>query len=723
MPIKPRVVMPLCLVLCCAATAIGGLSAADNSDTAETKSVIRVDISSAEAVRGLKQVLRNWDDVGTVDPGRSLDLAVTAAQRKRLVEAGVPFDIVIEDIAAARAGERASYQSFPGLEADLAAMAANYPAITKLTSLGLSWEGRDLWCIEISDNPGVDEGEVGVVYMGLHHAREWPSLAVAYDIANRLTSDYGSDPTITDLVNNHRVWVIPCVNPDGYVWDHDQGHDWRQNRHSYPGGIGVDLNRNYAGPTNGDQDGEWGSIGSGSQTHQQGESTYVGPAPFSEPETKIIRDFFNTRDMTIAVSYHTYSELVLWPLGYDGSAQTDDNALMVSIGQGMAGEISRQGSGTYTPQQAAGLYPTTGDTTDWAYGYRYYELGKNTLAYTVEIGASFHPLASQLQQILDENWDGALYILQQASAAESQMTPFVLPPILTTPIVDGDGDYTIGWEQRNPDAGANLYELQELIGLSRLTDDAEFGTGNWGMAGFAASGARSHSGSQSFKSPPGNEVIAAMTTTAPLPVEAGDELAFWTWYDIEADWDMAFVEVSIDGRRYDILDKFTGSSGGWTEKTYSLDPYAGRSIYLRFRYTTDAYAVEEGFYVDDIAPVASWATITTLASDIAGTSYPITGRGDSDYYYRVRGGSPARGYGDFCDLRMTRVYGSLGDSNGDGDHDLADFGGFQLCFGGDSQPVPGTCPVGTAVFDFDLDEDVDLADFAGFMTGFTGPTP
>jgi len=724
---RVHVVAFLGVLFCVASTVVGGLPSVDDSGagaSSEPKSVIRVDVSTVEAVAGLKQVLRSLDDVGTVDPGRSLDLAVTAAQRRKLSAAKVPFEVIVEDIAAAKDGVRASYQSFPELETDLVNMALNYPAITHLTSLGLSWEGRDIWCIEISDNPGVDEGEVGVVYMGLHHAREWPSMAVAYDIADRLTSNYGSDPTITNLVNNHRIWVVPCVNPDGYVWDHDEGHDWRQNRHPYPGGIGVDLNRNYGGSTNGDQDGGWGSIGSGSQTHQQGYSTYVGPLPFSEPETQVIRDFFNARDMTIAITYHTYSELVLWPWSYDGSEQTDDNALMVSIGQGMAGQITKQsGSGTYTPQQASSLYPTTGDTTEWAYGYRYYELGKNTLAYTVEIGASFHPSSSLLQQILDENWDGALYILQQAASAESQMTPFVLPPILTTPIVDGDGEYTVSWEQSNPGAGADLYELQELAGLFRLTDDVESGTGNWNVEGFATSSARSHSGSQSFKSPPGDKVIAAMTTTDPLPVETGDELSFWTWYDIETEWDMAFVEVSIDGRMYDILDKFTGSSGGWTEKTYSLDAYEGRSIYLRFRYTTDSNTLEEGFYVDDIYPVASWSTITTLSSDITETSYPITGRSDGDYYYRVRGSSPTRGFGEFCDLGMTRVYGGLADSDGDGDHDLYDYSGFQLCFGGDGQAVPGSCPAPTAVFDFDLDEDIDLADLAGFNTMLTGPLP
>jgi len=297
----------------------------------------------------------------------------------------------------------------------------------------------------------------------------------------------------------------------------------------------------------------------------------------------------------------------------------------------------------------------------------------------------------------------------------------VLPPILSTPAVDADGDFTVSWTQKNPDAGANLYELQELTGLSRLTDGAESGTGNWTMEQFSISGAQSHSGSSSFKSPYGNELIAAMTTMDPLPVQLGDELIFWTWYDIETDWDMAFVEVSIDGRQYDILDKFTGGSGGWVQKTYSLDAYAGRSIYLRFRYTTDGAVTEEGFYVDDVYPVASWSTITTLSSSITGTSYPITGRSDDDYFYRVRGSSPTRGFGEYCDLGMTRVYENLSDSDGDGDHDLGDFADFQLCFGGDGEAVPGSCPVPTAVFDFDVDEDVDLADMDVFEQCFSGP--
>ena len=86
-----------------------------------------------------------------------------------------------------------------------------------------------------------------------------------------------------------------------------------------------------------------------------------------------------------------------------------------------------------------------------------------------------------------------------------------------------------------------------------------------------------------------------------------------------------------------------------------------------------------------------------------------------------QGSNPQRGFGEYSDLGLTRVYQYLADSDADGDHDLLDFAGLQLCFGGDGQPVPGTCASPTAVFDFDLDEDIDVADFTVFAECYTAP--
>ena len=150
-----------------------------------------------------------------------------------------------------------------------------------------------------------------------------------------------------------------------------------------------------------------------------------------------------------------------------------------------------------------------------------------------------------------------------------------------------------------------------------------------------------------------------MTTNDPLPVSFGTQLSFWCWYDIEDNWDYAMVEVSRDGRLYDVLDTFTGYSSGWQQKTYDLSIYAGESVFIRFRYTTDSNTQEEGFYVDDISPIADFGTVTTLSSSIIEHYYEISGNPEGDYYYQVKGHNVERGWGDFSTLEMIHVEDSL----------------------------------------------------------------
>ncbi|MCJ7697673.1 MAG: immune inhibitor A, partial [Thermoplasmata archaeon] len=150
-----------------------------------------------------------------------------------------------------------------------------------------------------------------------------------------------------------------------------------------------------------------------------------------------------------------------------------------------------------------------------------------------------------------------------------------------------------------------------------------------------------------------------MTTVYPIPVTTGLKLSFWCWYETENNYDDAFVEVSKDGRSYDILNIFTGSSGGWQYKEYDLSNYSDESHFIRFRYTTDTGTLLEGFYVDDITPVTDVQTVTTLSSSITNHFYDITGKSNGTYYYQVKGHNSARGWGDFSTLE--RVIVSLGD--------------------------------------------------------------
>jgi len=596
--------------------------------------------------------------------GEWVDIIIPDERLAELSSLNLEYEILIQDLLEYENSVRGSYHTLAQIESMLQSIASSYPSITSLYSIGTTYEGRNIWCLEITDNPGVDEGEPGVFYMGLHHAREWPTVEICLNIANQLTSQYGSNPDITDVVNNRRLWLVPCMNPDGYYYCHDQSHDWRKNRHYFPeyGTYGVDLNRNYAGSSDGNIWGAWGSIGDGSVSNYPDDEVYCGPGATSELETQAIRNLFLDNDICASITWHTYGEEVMWPWGYTYSS-APDNTYLSQVGQQIASRITSQYGGTYSPHQSSGLYPTTGDTTDWAYGYGYYVQGRATFAYTIEAGASFQPPASALDQICSENFDGALYFLQEAENIQDTVVPCVIPPVIDDMSTD-DGNYVVSWQEQNPNANPDYFQLDEMTGLSVSTDDAEQGSGMWTLDGFSLSTARYQSSSHSYKSRSSNADVSSMTTTTPIPITSNMKLSFWCWYTTETNCDCAFVEVSRDGRYYELLDKFTGSSGGWVYKEYNLDGYADESIFIRFRYTTDAYTTQEGFYVDDINPVANFESIVTLSSSITNDYYEITDKPLGTYYYKVRGHNPTRGWGDFSTIESITVTENQNDPPG-----------------------------------------------------------
>jgi hypothetical protein len=72
--------------------------------------------------------------------------------------------------------------------------------------------------------------------------------------------------------------------------------------------MGVDLNRNYGV--------SWDKPGGSSQDHCA--ENYRGPFPFSEPETRAIRDFLisHRHSIKFVYNFHAYGNMYLWP--YNG---------------------------------------------------------------------------------------------------------------------------------------------------------------------------------------------------------------------------------------------------------------------------------------------------------------------------------------------------------------------------------------------------------------------
>ena len=132
-----------------------------------------------------------------------------------------------------------------------------------------------------------------------------------------------------------------------------------------------------------------------------------------------------------------------------------------------------------------------------------------------------------------------------------------------------------------------------------------------------------HSGHTIWWSDRVDGLDSTLTRTVDLSSVTKATLSFWSWYDIEPDFDYAYVVVSTDGgQKWTTLrteatttddpngsnlgNGMTGKSGGgakaaWVQQTADLSAYAGKKILLRFEYVTDPALNFDGFALDDVS--------------------------------------------------------------------------------------------------------------------------
>ncbi|SVD12455.1 uncharacterized protein METZ01_LOCUS365309, partial [marine metagenome] len=108
------------------------------------------------------------------------------------------------------------YHNYNELTTFLQDIAANYSEITNLESIGQSVQGRELWVMEISDNPGINEIEPEFKYVANMHGDETVGRELSLYLIQWLVEGYGSDPRATDIINNTDVFIMPSMNPDGF---------------------------------------------------------------------------------------------------------------------------------------------------------------------------------------------------------------------------------------------------------------------------------------------------------------------------------------------------------------------------------------------------------------------------------------------------------------------------------------------------------------------------
>ena len=591
--------------------------------------------------------------------GEYYDIVMSPKDYSNLVNSGLETEVITSSVEALKGQYRGQYHSYDEVTQILRNYVSSYPSICRLDSIGPSYEGRWVYVLKISDEPQLEDStEPGILFDALHHSREWATIETILFYADTLTSGYGTDPTITALVDSNQIWLIPIVNVDGYVYDYPAQNYWRKTREPYGGAIGTDPNRNYNGALNADPHGDWCSVPPNGQiTNYPSSQTFCGAYSGFADIVDAMMKFHREHDVNANISYHSYAEEVIWPWAYTSSTthkQTPDSIPYEQTAQAIASRIHSMGSGYY--QATGSLYPNTGTTRTWVYGYHHYIKGSSSLSFTIEIGTSFYQPSSDLDYIAHENWKGALYLALKADSIREFLLPDVPSPVFYVPDSVGQDTFTVSWSPVLPQwTHPDYWELDQLDNYSYALDDIESGTANWVLDGFSSSTARSHSSSHSLFSGSSNNIANVAMTKYPYLVQSGDSLSFWCWYDLENNYDVSVVEVSKDLNEWIQLDeRYTGSSGSWIHKSYSLEPWVGKAIYIRFRTVTDDNTLQEGFYVDDISPVPVFGTITTVASSITDTFYTLTGVPEGVHYYRVVGHNN-RGWGRFSNIRKTVV--------------------------------------------------------------------
>jgi hypothetical protein len=305
---------------------------------------------------------------GTTPSGRYyLDVFAEPGQLETLRRAGLDIAVTWPDI-------RDKFQAMTGCSPDgpfrdfgyyfnywemrdtLYRLCARYPAITRLDSSMRSYQNRALYCLKVSDNPEVEEGEPQVFFNGATHAREPMGTHACVAFASLLCMKYGTDSLTTWLVNNREVYFVPVMNPDGYVYNSDSGGPsayWRKNRNNEGPrtGPGIDLNRNYGF--------KWGYDDLGSSPNPASE-TYRGPSRWSEPEVSAIRDFEAAHQFRTGIDFHTYGQDNLYAWAYTG-ASAPEVALLQEIGD----TFRVNNSYTSTGQWYSTLYSSNGVSLDW----------------------------------------------------------------------------------------------------------------------------------------------------------------------------------------------------------------------------------------------------------------------------------------------------------------------------------------------------------------------
>ena len=379
---------------------------AQTSDVAKEEPLIRARIQTTDAQGVMMELERAGFDVlrGSLTAS-TLEVVVSTEELELIKERGLQ---VIATVRGRPFNDLIQEEDVPANYSDLAAVldqmnefAAMHPSIAKVVDLTTKYgvpptfEGRHMFAMKISDNVADEEDEPAVLIVSNHHCRELVTTVIALNAMEQLTAGYGSDPQITDAVDNQEIWIAATWNPDGYNHVFTRDDLWRKNRRVLSGGIGVDLNRNY--PQG------WNTSCSGSTTVSS--NTYKGPSPASEPETQTMMAWSLDQRFAKVIDYHSRGREALW--GYSCPSHPFDTWLR-NEARALA-TASSYGTSQRPPS-------ADGEHYQWQLG----QMG--AWSFLIETHTAFQPSFNSAMNEADRVWPGILYGIERPISLSGHVT-------------------------------------------------------------------------------------------------------------------------------------------------------------------------------------------------------------------------------------------------------------------------------------------------------------
>ncbi|XP_054632507.1 carboxypeptidase A4 [Dunckerocampus dactyliophorus] len=343
--------------------------------------VIRVNVQSEGQIQLLQaleaeQELDFW--LHPVSTELPVDIRVPrsslSAVREYLDAHGIPFTVMIDNLQDLLDAEKAemeenemkerssrnfnfgAYHRLETIYSWMDTLVSQYPTLVTKELIGRSYENRPMYVLKFSTG-GTKRPSIWID-TGIH-SREWVSQATGVWTANKIASVYGTDASLTSLLDTMDIYMLILANPDGYVYSHTNDRMWRKTRSKNPSSRcrGVDPNRNW----------DAGFGGPGASRNPCSDS-YHGPSAHSEVEVKNVVNLIKSHgNFKSFISVHAYSQLLMYPYGHSCSHIPHHNELD-SLGRAAVQKLtSLHGTRYKVGSICKIIYQASGGSIDWSY--------------------------------------------------------------------------------------------------------------------------------------------------------------------------------------------------------------------------------------------------------------------------------------------------------------------------------------------------------------------